>query len=315
MRWSAWCCSRTRRHTSASSSSGRDTGPETGPGTTRERARRPAVRWTTRANAHRGRAANRRQHPPHRHRHGHLRNTLRARMDKYGCATWRSAVALGGVPPPLLWNGRHLLLRARLLSPSTTNSASAIRSSPKGGDSAGGRRVGPRGRTRRFGRPVDNAPATAALAGPRYPAAAGATRGGAGQPPRVVTAIHCAEHIVDQSDPPFSRRRRQGRLWRPWSARRGRQPRAIAVSGAAVPFWPAVILESPRRALGVEVRGRRRRNAGAPRLSAEAPSSSCFARPPRRRGAAGQSVGVVGRRGWGIRAVSEVVRGLHGCTF
>jgi DNA-binding NtrC family response regulator/tetratricopeptide (TPR) repeat protein len=146
---------------------------------------------------------------------GISRNTLRARMDKYGLrsqGTAPSRAARGARPSPALedhpapthWERRHLaFLRARLLRPSAVD---AVRALEMVGDKVrafGGRieESSPTGVIAAFGlEPVDNAPSHAALAAIaiRHAAAHARTvgRGGAD----VVMAIHCADHVVSRRD-------------------------------------------------------------------------------------------------------------------
>jgi transcriptional regulator with AAA-type ATPase domain/tetratricopeptide (TPR) repeat protein len=128
---------------------------------------------------------------------GISRNTLRARMDKYGLRN--SAAALRAPPrnppppevaAPTEWERRHLaFLRARLLPSSTVDAARALAVIAEKVRSFGGRieDSGPTGLLAVFGlEPVDNAPSHAALAALAIHNAAA----------HVVISLHCDHHAV-----------------------------------------------------------------------------------------------------------------------
>jgi tetratricopeptide (TPR) repeat protein len=134
---------------------------------------------------------------------GISRNTLRARMDRYGL---RHAEAVRSVPPrplpppegavPTEWERRHLaFLRARLVPSSTVDFNTALEAIPEKVRSFGGRieDSGPAGLMAVFGlEPVDNAPSHAALAALAIQTAAARARGRVD----VVIGIHCDHHVV-----------------------------------------------------------------------------------------------------------------------
>jgi transcriptional regulator with AAA-type ATPase domain/tetratricopeptide (TPR) repeat protein len=145
---------------------------------------------------------------------GISRNTLRARMNKYGLRHHDSAVprmprhvreSVPRVAPwAPQWDRRHLsFLRVRLLTSSTVDVASALEVVGEKVRTFGGRieESSPTGVIAVFGlEPVDNAPSHAALAALAIQnAAARALTAGSGGAD-VVMAIHCAEHVVDRHD-------------------------------------------------------------------------------------------------------------------
>jgi transposase-like protein len=134
---------------------------------------------------------------------GISRNTLRARMDKYGLRNSESALrAPPRTPPPLEgsvpteWERRHLaFLRARLLPSSTVDVNTALEVITDKVRSFGGRieDSGPAGLMAVFGlEPVDNAPSHAALAALAIQTAAARAHGRVD----VVIGIHCDHHVV-----------------------------------------------------------------------------------------------------------------------
>ena len=139
---------------------------------------------------------------------GISRNTLRARMDKYGLrhpeagrprrsrATREPVPAPAPAAPPQ-WDRRHLaFLRVRLPASSTVDVARTLEVVGDKVRTFGGRieESSPTGVIAVFGlEPVDNAPSHAALAALAIQNAARARTGGAD----VVSAIHCADHLVD----------------------------------------------------------------------------------------------------------------------
>ena len=142
---------------------------------------------------------------------GISRNTLRARMDKYGLRQQGSAAARRPRDPEPVapaaaatapqWERRHLaFLRVRLLPPRTADAARALELIGQKVRTFGGRteESSPTGLVAVFGlEPVDNASSHAALAALAIQNAATRAEGaGAG----VVMAIHCAEHLVGRQE-------------------------------------------------------------------------------------------------------------------
>ncbi len=139
------------------------------------------------------------------------RNTLRARMDKYGLRhrdeaggadrteSSRPSVAPAAVTP-VQWELRHLaFLRAHVRSSATVGAASALEMITEKIRSFGGRleESGPSDVIAAFGlEPVDNAPSHAALAALAIEKAAAHAGVDAGDESGVVVAIHCADHVV-----------------------------------------------------------------------------------------------------------------------
>src|SRR6266542_2154433 len=148
---------------------------------------------------------------------GISRNTLRARMDKYGL---RHPEAGPSAPPraartvpapdglvPTEWERRHLaFLRARVLSSSTVEVARALEVIAEKVRSFGGRieDSGPTGLLAVFGlEPIDNAPShatLAALAIHTAAARAGTTSSGSVE---VVIGLHCDHHVVRRQSSAF----------------------------------------------------------------------------------------------------------------
>ena len=145
---------------------------------------------------------------------GISRNTLRARMDKYGLRhqdvmrprTLRpvpGSIATVAPWPVPQWERRHLsFLRVRLPELPTADVGRALEMIGEKVRAFGGRveDTSPTGVIGVFGlEPVDNAPSHAALAALaiQHAAARAHTRGGAGD---VVSAIHCADHLVAHHD-------------------------------------------------------------------------------------------------------------------
>jgi DNA-binding NtrC family response regulator/predicted ATPase len=256
---------------------------------------------------------------------GIARNTLRARMDKYGLRQHDApAGSLGAsrrVPPR--WERRHLaFFRARLLFPSTTADSRTLDVIAQKVESFGGQieESGPAGVVAVFGlEPVDNAPTHAALAALAVQRAAGGTRGAAGHPSQLVIAIDCADHLVARVRSTF-----QVGVDGKAAARSTLDllvaddtPGVIAVSGAAVPFLARrFVLEGPRD--GREawmVRGRRPTETGGSTAGFVGRSAEleilrqAAARAERGQG---QIVAVVGEAGVGkSRLLLEAVRPLH----
>ena len=141
---------------------------------------------------------------------GISRNTLRARMDKYGLRREQGAVAPthpapdapreAKLPAPTLWE-RHRLsfLRARLLASSTVDTTRALEAITDKVHSFGGRveDLSPTGIVAVFGlEPVDNPPSHAALAALAIQNAAARAREAGSAQADVVIGIHCADHFV-----------------------------------------------------------------------------------------------------------------------
>jgi len=138
---------------------------------------------------------------------GISRNTLRARMDKYGL---RHPEAVLSSPPrplptiegsvPTEWERRHLaFLRVRLLPSSTVDVARALEVIAEKVRSLGGRieDSGPTGLMAVFGlEPVDNAPSHAALAALAIHNAAAHARTTSSASVDVVVSIDCDHHLV-----------------------------------------------------------------------------------------------------------------------
>ena len=180
---------------------------------------------------------------------GISRNTLRARMDKYGLrhpeagrprrsrATREPVPAPAPAAPPQ-WDRRHLaFLRVRLPASSTVDVARTLEVVGDKVRTFGGRieESSPTGVIAVFGlEPVDNAPSHAALAALAIQNAARARTGGAD----VVSAIHCADHLVD-SHPATPVIGVDGKA-ATWSLLEalvaGDDAGAILVSGPVVPF-------------------------------------------------------------------------------
>jgi transcriptional regulator with AAA-type ATPase domain/tetratricopeptide (TPR) repeat protein len=146
---------------------------------------------------------------------GISRNTLRARMDKYGLRSpgtapsragrgARPSPAQGDHRAPTYWERRHLaFLRARLLRPSAVDVVSALEMVGDKVRAFGGRieESSPTGVIAAFGlEPVDNAPSHAALAALAIRHAAAHARAVGRGGADVVMAIHCSDHVVSRRD-------------------------------------------------------------------------------------------------------------------
>ena len=266
---------------------------------------------------------------------GISRNTLRARMDKYGLrhseaglrATRRArrrdpARPDGSVPTE--WERRHLaFLRARVLPSSAVDVARALEVIAEKVESFGGRieDSGPTGLMAVFGlEPVDNAPSHAALAALAIHTAAVRARTTSSARVDAVISIDCDHHVVG----------RQGSTV------------TIAVDGKAA-TWR--ILERPRG--GRPPGGDRRHRGGRPLCDATLRAANVWATPGAMRGCCcaqrrhavagtrfvgrsselailrqasaraeqghGQIVSIVGEAGVGkSRLLHEAVRPLHG---
>jgi len=143
------------------------------------------------------------------------RNTLRARMDKYGLrgqGKVPSRSARGARPSPARadhgaathWERRHLaFLRARLLRPSVVDGVGALELVGDKVRAFGGRieESSPTGTIAVFGlEPVDNASSHAALAALAIRQAAARVSTVDRRGADVVMAIHCADHVVGRRD-------------------------------------------------------------------------------------------------------------------
>jgi len=145
---------------------------------------------------------------------GISRNTLRARMDKYGLRRHDtpSAVsrrkpesrAAAHQPAPMQWERRHLaFLRARLLRSSTADVARALEVVGEKVRSFGGRleESSPTGVIAVFGlEPVDNAPSHAALAALAIQKAAAHARLAGSGSLEIAIALHCADLLVGRQE-------------------------------------------------------------------------------------------------------------------
>jgi DNA-binding NtrC family response regulator len=262
---------------------------------------------------------------------GISRNTLRARMDKYGLRhTDASTVSVeprgsesllkprtGG---SVQWERRHLaFLQTRLLSPSTVNDSRVLEVTAEKIRGFGGRLEdsSPTDVIGVFGlEPVDNAAGHAALA------ALAIQKAMADERAAVVTAIHCADHILgrDESGLQIGVDGKAGT----WSTLETliacNRPDAIVVSSAAVPFLTRrFVVERLREVEGEVWVVQRREGAAAVRGSStrfvgraaelDVLRQAC-SRVERRQG---QIVGIVGEAGVGkSRLLHEAVRQLQG---
>jgi two-component system, NtrC family, response regulator AtoC len=146
---------------------------------------------------------------------GISRNTLRARMDKYGLrhrarasGADRTESSRGSLTPApvtaVQWERRHLaFLRAQVRSSATVETARGLEMITEKVRSFGGRleESGPTDVVAVFGlESVDNAPSHAALAALAIQKAAAHTSADASKGPGVIVAIHCAEHLVSRHE-------------------------------------------------------------------------------------------------------------------
>jgi DNA-binding NtrC family response regulator/tetratricopeptide (TPR) repeat protein len=150
---------------------------------------------------------------------GISRNTLRARMYKYGLRRRDTPPAasrkvpeppavphqpVARQPVPMQWEQRHLaFLRARLLGPSTADAARALEVIGEKVRSFGGRleESSPMGVIAVFGlEPVDNAPSHAALAALAIQKAAAHARVAGGGSFEIAIALHCADLLVGRQE-------------------------------------------------------------------------------------------------------------------
>jgi len=256
---------------------------------------------------------------------GISRNTLRARMDKYGLRHRdREAGASRAEPSrssprlttgtPVHWERRHLaFLRARVRSATTVETARGLQVFADKIESFGGRveESGPTDVLAVFGlEPIDNAPSHATLAALAIQKAA--TDGAS-------VAVHCAEHVVNRRES-TARMGIDGKA-ATWSVLEELvacdPPGAVLVSGAVAPFLARRFELEPLREAQPDawlVIGRREARAvwTSPRFVGRDPElgtlRQAVARAEQRHG---QIVGIVGEAGVGkSRLVHESVRGL-----
>jgi DNA-binding NtrC family response regulator/tetratricopeptide (TPR) repeat protein len=146
---------------------------------------------------------------------GISRNTLRARMNRYGLRHHESprppSPRRGRAAPcpaepalPVEWERRHLsFLRARLLPSSAIDGGRLLEMAGEKVRSFGGRPEdsSPTGLVAIFGlEPVDNAPSHAVLAGLAIQNALVRARASGSDAPDVVIGIHCGDHLVGRQD-------------------------------------------------------------------------------------------------------------------
>jgi DNA-binding NtrC family response regulator/tetratricopeptide (TPR) repeat protein len=266
---------------------------------------------------------------------GISRNTLRARMDKYGL---RHRDASPGLPERRAatalskrraaasgrWERRHLaFLRARLLSSSSVERSRALEVATEKVRSFGGRLEdsSPTDVVGVFGlEPVENAPSHAALAALATQKAVADARA-AGERAAVIIAIHCADHLVrhDEAGLEIGVDSKAGT----WSMLEmlvtGHRPGAIVVSGAVVPFLTRrFALERLSEVAGDVWMVHRRGGAPSTRSTTRFVGRSAELEALRQaRGRVeqrqGQVVGIVGEAGVGkSRLLDEAVRQLPG---
>jgi DNA-binding NtrC family response regulator/tetratricopeptide (TPR) repeat protein len=266
---------------------------------------------------------------------GISRNTLRARMGRYGLRHHdASPVSPERHPAESLskpraaasvqWERRHLaFLRARLLSSSSVEGSRALEVTVEKVRSFGGRLEdsSPTGVVGVFGlEPVDNAPSHAALAALAIQRAT-ADAHAVGERAAVVVAIHCADHLVrrDESGLQIGVDGKAGT----WSTLEtlvaGDRRDAIVVSSAAVPFLTRrFVLERLRDVEGDVWMVHRREGALAAgsttRFVGRAAELEALRRAhARAERSEGQIVGIVGEAGVGkSRLLYEAVRQLQG---
>ena len=265
---------------------------------------------------------------------GISRNTLRARMDKYGLRHHeRSSVlpeqrraGLLSKPKavmPVQWERRHLaFLRARLLSTSSVESARVLEVTVEKIRSFGGRleNSSPTGVVGVFGlEPVDNAPSHAALAALAIQKATAAVRGG--ERPAVIMAIHCANHLVGRDE--FGLQIGVDGKAGTWSTLEtlvaGDRPDTIAVSSTTVPFLTRRfalerLREAERDIWVVHHREASSAAGSTARFVGRAAELEALRRArDRAERSQGQVVGIVGEAGVGkSRLLREAARQLQG---
>ena len=267
---------------------------------------------------------------------GISRNTLRARMDKYGLRhrdragaadrTESSRASL--IPtavPPVQWERRYLaFLRAQVRSSASVEASRALELITEKVRSFGGRleESGPSDVVAVFGlEPVDNAPSHASLAALAIQKAATHASADAGSIAGVIIAIHCAEHLVSRHEPsPQVGVDGKATTWSVLESLVTSGPLgAIVISGAVVPFLTRRFALEPARVGQHDAWSVARRTDtlaawSSPRFVGRASELETLgrasARAEQRRG---QIVGVVGEAGVGkSRLVHEGVRRLSG---
>jgi DNA-binding NtrC family response regulator/tetratricopeptide (TPR) repeat protein len=267
---------------------------------------------------------------------GISRNTLRARMDKYGlrhrdkargAARTESSRALQAPAPgpPLQWERRRLaFLRAQVRSSATVEAARALEMITEKVRSFGGRleESGPTDVVAVFGlEPVDNAPGHAALAALAIQKAAVHASGNASKRLGVVVAIHCAEHLVSRHES-TDQIGLDGKA-ATWSALEtlvaGDPLGAIVISGAVVPFLTRrfalePVREGPHEAWLVLRREDAPGAWSSPRFVGRASELETLRQASARaEQGRGQIVGIAGEAGVGkSRLLHECVRQLPG---
>ena len=192
---------------------------------------------------------------------GISRNTLRARMDRYGLRERHpvQAPASREAPPPPVtpsvpveWERRHLaFLRVRVRPSPTVDLRRALEVAGEKVTSFGGRieESGPTGLVAVFGlEPVDNPASHAALAALAIQNAAIRARATGGETADVVVGIECADHLVGRRAA-MAQRAVEGKA-ATWSALDGlvetRSANAILVAEAARPFLARRFALEPR---------------------------------------------------------------------
>ena len=266
---------------------------------------------------------------------GISRNTLRARMDKYGLRHHGASPVSPERRPaePLSkpraatsvqWERRHLaFLRARLLASTSVEGSRVLEVTVEKVRSFGGRLEdsSPTGVVGVFGlEPVDNAPSHAALAALAIQKAT-ADAHAVSDRAAVVIAIHCADHLVrrDEAGLQIGVDGKAGT----WSTLEtlvaGDRRDAIVVSSAAVPFLTRrFVLERLRDVEGDVWMVHRREGASAAGSTTRFVGRAAELEAVRRAHARaersqGQIVGIVGEAGVGkSRLLYEAVRQLQG---
>jgi DNA-binding NtrC family response regulator/tetratricopeptide (TPR) repeat protein len=264
---------------------------------------------------------------------GISRNTLRARMDKYGLRHRdrddRVESSPASVTPepgtPVQWERRWLaFLRARVRCSARVEAAGTLEVISGKIRSFGGRieESGPSDVVAVFGlEPVDNAPSHASLAALAIQKAAAPETADAGNVSNVIVAIHCAEYLVSRHES-TARIAVDGKA-ATWSLLEalvtGHAPGEIVISGAVVPFLTRRFALEPARGeqrdawlvlrrVDTSAAWSARRFVG--RTSELETLRQASARAEQRRG---QIVGMVGEAGVGkSRLLYEAVRTLTG---
>jgi DNA-binding NtrC family response regulator/tetratricopeptide (TPR) repeat protein len=266
---------------------------------------------------------------------GISRNTLRARMDKYGLRDQDGVPRSAALSAPLRtsqtteasgpaeWERRHLaFLRAKVFRSSSLDVARAIELVEDKIRSFGGRveDSSPTGVVGVFGlEPIDNAPSHAALAALAIHNAAARARATASGGGDVVIAVHCDHHVV----------RRQGTGYdiamdgkaATWPILENLvaidRPGSILVSEAVVPFAARRFVLERRddaaRTAWVVVRHEKTPVATTRLVGRSSELALLHEAVARAEQGHGQIVGIVGEAGVGkSRLVHEAVRSLHG---